>query len=34
LIGEDNVFMATPRLGEAMNQAAAAAYAWLAQPPH
>ncbi|HSN75365.1 MAG TPA: SulP family inorganic anion transporter [Anaerolineae bacterium] len=33
LIGEENVFMATPRLGEAMNQAVAAAYAWLGQPP-
>jgi SulP family sulfate permease len=33
LIGEENVFMATPRLGEAMNQAATAAYAWLATPP-
>jgi SulP family sulfate permease len=29
LIGEENVFMATPQLGGAMNQAAAAAYAWL-----
>jgi SulP family sulfate permease len=33
LIGEENIFMATPRLGEAMNQAAQAAYAWLGQPP-
>jgi SulP family sulfate permease len=33
LIGEENVFLATPRLGEAMNQAVAAAYAWLGQPP-
>jgi sulfate permease, SulP family len=33
LIGEENVFMATPRLGEAMNQAATAAYAWLGQKP-
>jgi len=32
-IGEENVFLATPQLGEAMNQAAAAAYAWLGQPP-
>jgi SulP family sulfate permease len=32
LIGEENIFMATPRLGEAMNQAVAAAYAWLGQP--
>jgi SulP family sulfate permease len=30
-IGEENVFLATPQLGEAMNQAAAAAYAWLGQ---
>ena len=30
LIGEENIFMATPRLGEAMNQAATAAHAWLA----
>lgn len=33
LIGEEYVFLATPRLGEAMNQAAAAAYAWLGQQP-
>jgi SulP family sulfate permease len=33
LIGEENVFLATPQLGEAMNQAAAAAYAWLGQSP-
>jgi SulP family sulfate permease len=33
LIGEENVFLATPQLGAAMNQAAAAAYAWLDQPP-
>ena len=33
LIGEENVFLATPRLGEAMNQAAAAAYLWLGQSP-
>jgi hypothetical protein len=33
LIGEENVFLATPQVGEAMNQAAAAAYAWLGQPP-
>lgn len=30
LLGEENVFMATPRLGEAMNQAVTAAHAWLA----
>lgn len=33
LIGAENVFLATPQLGEAMNRAAAAAYAWLGQPP-
>lgn len=33
LIGEENIFLATPRLGEAMNQAATAAYAWLAASP-
>jgi len=33
LIGEENVFLSTPRLGEAMNQAAAAAYLWLGQSP-
>jgi SulP family sulfate permease len=33
LIGEENVFLATPQLGGAMNQAAIAAYAWLGQPP-
>jgi SulP family sulfate permease len=33
LIGEENVFLATPQLGEAMNQAAAAAYAWLGESP-
>jgi SulP family sulfate permease len=32
LIGEDNVFVATPQLGEALNQAVAAANAWLGQP--
>ena len=32
-IGEENVFLATPQVGEAMNQAAAAAYAWLGQSP-
>ena len=30
-LGEENVFSATPRLGEAMNQAVAAAQAWLEQ---
>ena len=33
LIGEENVFLATPQLGEAMNQAVSAAYAWLGQQP-
>lgn len=33
LIGEENIFLATPRLGEAMNQAMTAAYAWLGQQP-
>jgi SulP family sulfate permease len=33
LIGEENVFLATPQLGDAMNRAVAAAYAWLGQPP-
>jgi SulP family sulfate permease len=29
LIGDENVFLATPQLGEALNQAVAAAHAWL-----
>jgi SulP family sulfate permease len=29
LIGEENVFIATPQLGAALNQAVAAAHAWL-----
>ena len=33
LIGEENIFIATPQLGEAMNRAVAAAYAWLGQSP-
>jgi SulP family sulfate permease len=33
LIGEENVFLATPQVGEAMNQAAAAAHTWLGQAP-
>ncbi len=33
LIGAENVFLATPQLGAAMNQAVAAATAWLGQPP-
>jgi hypothetical protein len=32
LIGEENVFVATPQLGAALNQAVAAANAWLARP--
>lgn len=32
VIGEDNVFVATPQIGEALNQAVAAANAWLGQP--
>jgi SulP family sulfate permease len=31
IIGEENVFLATPQFGGAMNKAAAAAYAWLGQ---
>ena len=33
LIGAENVFVATPQLGGAMNRATAAAYAWLGQSP-
>ena len=33
LIGEENVFLATPQLGEALNQAVAAANDWLGQSP-
>ena len=33
LIGEENVFVATPQLGVALNQAVAAATAWLHEPP-
>jgi len=33
LIGDENVFVATPQLGAALNQAVAAAHAWLGQPP-
>jgi SulP family sulfate permease len=33
LIGEENVFVATPQLGAAMNRAVAAANAWLGQSP-
>ncbi len=32
-IGDDNVFLATPQLGEALNRAIAAAHAWLGHPP-
>jgi SulP family sulfate permease len=32
VLGEENVFVATPQLGEALNQAVAAATAWLARP--
>ncbi len=32
-IGEENIFLATSQVGEAMNEAAAAAYAWLDQAP-
>jgi SulP family sulfate permease len=32
LIGDENVFVATPQLGAALNQAVAAATAWLSQP--
>jgi len=32
LIGEENVFLATPQLGTALNQAVAAATVWLDQP--
>ena len=34
LIGEENVFLATPQLGTALNQAVAAATVWLDQPTH
>lgn len=33
LIGEENVFLATPQIGEALNQAVAAATAWLGRTP-
>lgn len=33
IIGEENIFLVTPQFGEAMNRAAAAAYAWLGKPP-
>lgn len=33
LIGEENVFVATPQLGAALNQAVAAANTWLGQDP-
>jgi SulP family sulfate permease len=31
LIGKENVFVATPQIGEALNRAVAAANAWLGQ---
>jgi hypothetical protein len=34
LIGEENVFLATPQLGTALNQAVAAASVWLGQTTH
>jgi len=33
IIGEENVFLATPQLGEALNRAVEAAHAWLDQQP-
>jgi hypothetical protein len=33
LIGAENVFLATPQIGGAMNRAVAAAHAWLGQQP-
>jgi len=33
VIGKENVFVATPQLGEALNQAVAVANAWLGQAP-
>jgi SulP family sulfate permease len=33
LIGEENVFLATPQIGEALNQAVAAATTWLGRTP-
>jgi hypothetical protein len=33
LIGAENIFLATPQLGGAMNRAVAAAHAWLGRPP-
>jgi SulP family sulfate permease len=33
LIGAENIFLATPQLGAAMNQAVAAARAWLGETP-
>jgi SulP family sulfate permease len=34
VIGDENVFMATPQIGEALNQAVAAANAWIGQDPN
>jgi hypothetical protein len=33
IIGEENVFLATEQLGASVNQAAAAARAWLGETP-
>jgi hypothetical protein len=33
VIGEENVFVATPQLGEALNQAVTVANAWLDRAP-
>ena len=33
MIGEENVFVATPQIGEALNRAVAAANVWLGQAP-
>jgi hypothetical protein len=33
LIGEENIFLATPQIGAALNQAVAAATTWLEQKP-
>jgi len=33
IIGIENIFVATPQLGQALNQAVAAAHAWLRETP-
>jgi hypothetical protein len=33
LIGEENIFLAKPQIGAALNQAVAAATTWLGQKP-